>query len=75
MPVPAPAIIHSSPIQLVPVPKYWLKLPMTLFTPELPLVPKERVKPYSTHRTEMSPILEKLIIIMFRAPLDRLRPP
>ena len=45
MPVPAPATIHSSPIQLVPVPKYWLKLPMTWFRPELLLVPNARLKP------------------------------
>jgi hypothetical protein len=40
MPVPAPATIHSSPIQVVPVPKYWLKLPMTLLAPALSLCRK-----------------------------------
>jgi len=45
MPVLAPATSHSSPIQLVPEPKYWLKLPRKLFRPELPLVPNARVNP------------------------------
>ena len=75
MPVPAPATIHSSPIQFVPVPKYWLKLPMMWLVPELPFVPNARVKPYRAHRMEMIPMHEKLIIIMFRVPLERLRPP
>ncbi len=75
MPVPAPATFHSSPIQLVPVPKYWVKLPMKLLRPELLFVPNAKVNPYRAHSTEMSPIHEKLIIIMFSVPLDRLRPP
>ena len=37
--------------------------------------PKAPEKPYSSHRIEMSPIAEKLIIIMFRTLFDRLRPP
>ena len=45
MPVPAPRNSHSSAMSLVPVPKYWVKLPMTLFRPALPLVPNARVKP------------------------------
>ena len=52
-----------------------MKLPRILFVPELELVPKARVKPYNAHSTEMSPIHEKLIIIMLSMPLARFRPP
>ena len=45
MPVLAPKKSHSSVIQLVPVPKYWLKLPMILLRPVLLFVPNARVKP------------------------------
>jgi hypothetical protein len=37
--------------------------------------PKAPLKPYISHRMEMSPMDEKLIIIMFRTDFDRLRPP
>jgi hypothetical protein len=49
--------------------------PMKLLRPELLFVPNAKVNPYRAHSTEMSPIHEKLIIIMFSVPLDRLRPP
>jgi hypothetical protein len=45
MPVPAPRKSHSSPMKFVCVPKYWVKLPITLLAPALSLVPNARVKP------------------------------
>jgi hypothetical protein len=40
-----PVSPHISGIQLVPVPKYWVKLPMKRLAPSLSLEPKVRVKP------------------------------
>ncbi len=48
---------------------------MMLFAPALELVPNAKLKPYAIHRTEMSPIQEKLIIIMLSTLLDRFSPP
>src|ERR1051326_6173878 len=65
---------HSSFTKFL-VPRYWVKLPMMLLTPLLELVPKARGNPYASHSTEISPMHEKLIIIMLRTLLDRLSPP
>ncbi len=57
--------------------KYWPRLPMTPWVE--PLIgwsaPKAPEKPYTSHRMEMSPIDEKLIIIMLSTDFDRFRPP
>src|SRR5438094_573879 len=65
---------HISEMNVLP-PRYWVKLPMKSFVPLLELVPNARLKPYSSQRTETSPIHEKLIIIMLRTPLTRFSPP
>ncbi len=36
---------QRSPAQLMSVPPYWVRLPMTLFRLALPLAPNERLKP------------------------------
>ncbi len=40
-----PVVPQMSPRKFVSVPRYCVKLPMTLLRPELPLEPNDKVKP------------------------------
>ena len=45
MPVPRRGRATTSPMKVVCVPRYWVKLPITLLTPALSLAPNARLKP------------------------------